>query len=165
MVLVPTEPTRRVVLQRVPTGLYSRYTLHVEAVEEGARRAIDGGAGPADSLQRALALVERFRRFRTPNRNAYAQALTAGAAAFDLALDVPDELTGEVVAFLHAMEELDRLSKAKEVDLPAAPADIVAFRRWLVGEAQRQLEGEEPLPYAEDRMWAPGSTGDDPGNA
>ena len=150
MVLVPMEPTRRVVLQRVPTGLYSRYTLHVEALEEGARRAVAGGTGPVATIEHALGLVERFRRFRTPNRNAYAQALTAGAAAFDLELDVPDELTGDVGAFLDAMEDLDALSRTRTVDFPSAPADIVAFRRWLVAEAQRQLRGGEPVPYDAD---------------
>jgi hypothetical protein len=149
MVLVPMEPTRRVVLQRVPTGLYSRYTLHVEAIEEGARRAVELGVGPVDELEHALRFIERFQRFRTPNRNAYAQALTAGAAAFDLELDVPDDLIDEVPAFLDAMEKLDMLSRTKTVDLPVASADIVAFRRWLIGEARRQLAGEAPVPYAD----------------
>jgi len=138
------------VLQRVPTGLYSRYTLHVESLEEGARRAVADGAGPVETIEHALGLVERFRRFRTPNRNAYAQALTAGAATFDLELDVPDDLTGDIGAFLDAMEDLDALSRTRTVDLPSASADIIAFRRWLIAEAQRQLDGADPVPYAGD---------------
>lgn len=141
-------------LLRVPTGLYSRYTLHVEAVERDARRALDEGTGPVDRLERALAVLEVFGRFRLPNRQAYTQALTAGATSFDLELEVPPELADEVLPFLDVMEDLDAMARAGEAPVPAALADIVGFRRWLIGEVNGQLEGREPVPYSEERTRA-----------
>ena len=154
MVVVPSSPARHVWLLRVPTGLYSRYTLHVEAVERDARRALDAGTGPTARLQRAVALLGDFGRFRLPNRQAYTQALTAGATTFDLELEVPPDLAGDVLPFLDAMEDLDAMSRSGEAAVPAALADIVAFRRWLIGEVHGQLEGHDPVPYSEERTKA-----------
>jgi hypothetical protein len=154
MGVVPSSSARHVWLRRVPTGLYSRYTLHVEAVERDARRALEEGMGPADRLQRAVELLEVFGRFRLPNRQAYTQALTAGSTTFDLELEVPPDLVDAVLPFLDAREDLDALARAGEAPVPAALADIVAFRRWLIGEVHGQLSGQEPVPYSEERTRA-----------
>ena len=154
MVSVPSSPIRRVRLLGVPTGLYSRYTLHVEAVERDAWQAIEHDQGPKERLQRAMALLDVFGRFRLPNRQAYTQALTAGATSFDLELEVPPDLVDDVLPFLDAMEDLDAMAKAGEAPLPTALADIVAFRRWLIGEVHGQLDGQEPVPYSEERTRA-----------
>ena len=135
----------------VPTGLYSRYTLHVEAVERAARQAIAGGAEPRDRLERAVRLLDEFGRFRLPNRQAYTQALTAGMSSFDLDLEVSPDIAEHVLPFVEAMEDLDAMARAGEVDLPATLADLAAFRRWLVGEVHRQLADQPPVPYAGDR--------------
>ena len=142
---------RRVTLLGVPTGLYSRYTLHVEAVERAARQAITDGAGPRDRLEGAVRLLDEFGRFRLPNRQAYTQALTAGLSSFDLELDVSPDIAEHVEPFLAAMEDLDAMARAGEVAVPATLADLVAFRRWLVGEVHRQLADEPPVPYPGDR--------------
>ena len=154
MVAMPQSSVRRVRLLGVPTGLYSRYTLHVEAVERGARAALADGVDPHEPLERGVRLLEEFGRFRLPNRQAYTQALTAGADSFDLELDVSPEVGAHVLPFLDAMEDLDALARSGLVGLPAAQADIVTFRRWLIGEVHGQLLGQEPVPYSEERTRA-----------
>ena len=138
----------------VPTGLYSRYTLHVEAVERAARRAVAEGLDPTEPLERAVRLLEEFGRFRLPNRQAYTQALTAGADRFDLELEVSPEVEAHVLPFLDAMEDLDALARSGLGGLPAAQADIVTFRRWLIGEVHGQLLGQLPVAFSEERSRA-----------
>ena len=108
----------------------------------------------ADSLpDRLLALTDelrdRFGAFSEGPRAALEAAFLGGEDYVDVSYRVPQE-TGEAVTQLaELLDEADDYCRAgQHLVTPATPPELVAYRRWMVGEFVNQVAGRAPRPWA-----------------
>lgn len=125
----------------------------------------------ADDLRRELALVaqsSKTPRSQFPVRlvNLFAElereyaavgeaaesqltsASVAGVGSVDLVLTVPRSAAGACVRLEETLDEADRYCADGSFLLNlVSPPDIVALRRWYLGEFIRQIDGEPATPW------------------
>ncbi|MEO6712854.1 MAG: GAF domain-containing SpoIIE family protein phosphatase, partial [Mycobacteriales bacterium] len=75
-------------------------------------------------------------------------ALERGEAELDLLYQVPASAADAVRGLAQVLDDADEYCRAgQELLTLAAPADVVAFRHWFLGEFMRQIRGEGPTPW------------------
>lgn len=97
------------------------------------------------------ALTERFGSFTAGTEAELAAARRRGDETVDLVYRVPREVSDAVDLLGRMLDEVDVYCRAgTELLTLAAPADLVAFRRWFLDEFTRQAEGMPPRPWRPD---------------
>lgn len=82
------------------------------------------------------------------------RARDAGEAEIDLTYEMPPEVGPVAVEIAELMDEVDEYCRQGQLLLSlASRPEIRAFRWWFLDEIRRQLEGEEPIAWA-DSHWA-----------
>lgn len=143
-------------LRGVPPSLYARVVarqdeLLREFMHIAYAQPEDRGSIPA----RLLALMEEVRTRHAASsarlREHLVAALDAGEECIDLALPAAPRMAEDARALLEAFEEADEYCRSGELLTLEAPAEVVEFRRWYLGEVIRQSRGEHPRPWPEHR--------------
>jgi len=139
-----------VLLNQLPIDLWTRASAHQEAIQ----REFDilRAELPEDSSpNRLLALIEQYDgRFSTEETwNELQEAAEKGQEEVDLTFTVPAEAAEVARSLGRMLDEVDDFCRAGEKLLTlATPPDLVAFRRWFLGEFTRQIDqGLDPIPW------------------
>ena len=140
-----------VVVRGLPVDVHSRTQQHYDALQRElafVQAAEDPGAAPA----RLQALSEetnlRFGAYTEGQRAALADAIASGTPTIDLDYDVPLEVAQVCEEMLGILDELDAFCRKGDLLTMVAPAEVVAYREWLLGEFVRQLrDGLPPRPW------------------
>lgn len=128
---------------------------HDELFREFTLIARDGGPEASAGVPaRLVALIEeltrRFGAFSTGPRSTLDEAMARGDTKVDLIYQVPPAIGPAAAEFAALLDEADAFCRAGEHLLTlAAPPRSVAFRRWFLGEFERQVRGEPARPWRE----------------
>jgi anti-anti-sigma factor len=135
----------------VPVAVWKQAAEHQEAVQR--EFDIIRSSEPDDSLPNRLQaliaeLEQRFGYLGDTNQRRLSEAADRGEAAIDLIYQVPSS-SGDAIERLAAMlDEVDEYCRMGEHLLTTAtPEPLLAFRRWFLGEFERQLVGAPPTPW------------------
>jgi hypothetical protein len=144
-----SEPLLDVWLLRYPLRLGGRASEHYESVFR--EFALLSTADPGESVPgRMIALLDELGS-RYARNNAHEQerdaALARGEEVLDVHLRVPASVAPVGLRVAEMLDETDEFCR-QGVLLTLEPADdVVAFRRWYLGELVRQVAGEAPQPW------------------
>lgn len=107
-----------------------------------------GTSLPPRLLEIAAELDTTYAAFRAAPDAAVGAALAAGADHCDVTYTVPPTAGAFLRRLGDVLEEADDYCRAERhlLSLPASE-EVVAYRRWMVAEATRQLAGEDPRPW------------------
>lgn len=149
-----TEELATVRLARFPVDVWARANEHFEGLRrEFALIALH--AGTSDVPSRLLHLVEAL-AWEYGDTVADAARVRDEAHARgdkeipELVYRVPPQARAATVSLARMLDEADEFCRNGQHLLTlATPPELVAFRRWYLGEFHAQLRGEEPLPWPE----------------
>jgi hypothetical protein len=140
-------------LLRFPLPLWARAREHHdELMREFALLALSSEPARHDVPTRLQALIDVLGRqygaaVEVSNMERD-RAWRRGEATCDLVYRVPRSARHACVQLCAMLDEADRFCRAgHELLTLAAPPDILAFRRWYLGEFTRQIDGYEPTPW------------------
>ena len=147
----------------VPLQTRTRYLQHLDAlVRELALLRIGAQQHPESFLPpRLLRVAAELRSSYAPYQPAAAAVMEAALAAGEDSCDVtyllPLTLLPLARDMAAALEEADDFCRREQhlLTLPATP-EVVAYRRWLFGEFQRQLAGQGPRAWRRPAPHPPG---------
>ncbi|MEA3075844.1 MAG: hypothetical protein QOF60_752 [Actinomycetota bacterium] len=146
---------RRVVLVGLPVDIHAKAGEHSDELmrEFTYLRAQADDPDAADVPARLLALVDdlqgRYGAFTAGSQLELDQAVADGRPTIDLEYNVPADV---VEACRHLEELLDQADEycmaGDHLLTMASPPDLVAYRRWFLGEFVRQVrDGGAPNPW------------------
>jgi hypothetical protein len=147
---VPAEDLVAVELRALPVALFVRATEHTDGLlREFALIQADPASAPGRVLALSMETRERFREFTAAPSSSLAAAVERGDAAVDLVYHVP-RAAGEASRRLDAiLDEAGEYCRTEQLLTVDAPDDVVAFRRWFLGEFVAQIGGAPPTPWPE----------------
>lgn len=127
-------------------GLLREFAL----IKIGADRTGEHAPVPAQ----ILALADELALVYLPMTAAPTEALEAAIARGDATVDLDFVLPGAVVDFLRrldvALDAADEICRQGRYLLTLeADDELVAYRRWVVTEFERQADGAAPTPWSE----------------
>ncbi|HTE73908.1 MAG TPA: hypothetical protein VK640_12010 [Actinomycetes bacterium] len=133
-------------LRRYPLRLGVRASEHYESVyRELALLASSEQGSPVPGT--LLELLEEMDR-RSARNNASEQvrdeALARGEDSLDIELHVPPDVVEVAQRVEQLLEEADAFCRDGTLLTLEPSSDVVAFRRWYIGELARQVAGEAP---------------------
>jgi hypothetical protein len=142
-------------LLRFPLPLWARAREHHdELLREFALLALSPDPMRADIPVRLKALIDllggRYTAAVEASNAERDRAWLRGETACDLIYRVPrsaGDACNQLSAMLDEAEQFCRVGR--DLLTLAAPADILAFRRWSLDEFVRQIDGHEPRPWPE----------------
>ena len=141
-----------VVLRDLPLELARRSDEHqADLLREFALLSLDPG-DHAEVPRRLLALVaeleERYSEASAAVDRDRSEAEARGARSMDLVVTVPGSAAASARRLLALLEEADDYCRDGEhlLTLESDP-EVVAFRRWYLGEFAAQVEGRPPTPW------------------
>jgi hypothetical protein len=144
------EELLEVTIQRLPVALVDRSRRHMEELTREFEFV--AAADEHDTPARLLALVEQVvTRFAGLNDVPQADldaAIARGEAAIDLVYQVPAAVAPACLELDAMLDEADEFCRRGELLTLATPPDLVAFRRWFLGEFVSQVGGGDPVPWA-----------------
>jgi len=149
-------------LMRYPLRLGARAGEHYEAVFRElallASSQVPGqrwgqGPGPRPVPDRMAALIDALgcpvTRTSGPEQRRD-DALARGETTVDISVLVPASVAGISVALDSMLDETDGFCRDGTLLTIGAPDDVVAFRRWYLGELAGQLGGGPATPWPDD---------------
>jgi len=144
-------PRVTVRLLGLPVPVHARAAAHHDAL----RREFDllrQRVGPDEAPPRLLALVEeldrRYAGFDELPAADLAAAIDRDDPTVDLTFDVPADAAARLTHLGRLLDEADEYSLAGEALMTtASPPEIVAYRRWFIGQFVDQLVGAAPVPW------------------
>jgi hypothetical protein len=151
-------------LLQVPIPLWSKaQQLTDELLREFALASAQADDGDEHHLPARLTrlihhLNARFAGSSTAQEEELHAAAAAGQAVLErLVFTVPDAAAPASLELAAMLDEADEYCRQGQHLLTlAAPDDVVAFRRWYLGEFIRQPSGAAPKPWPEyDGTWPP----------
>ena len=143
---------REVRLLRLPLPILARAQEHNEglmrefALIANPHPHIDVDV-PVRMLQLIAALRDRYTAFTVSANAEIERAMERGDEEIDLTFRVPAavaEATVELAAMLNRADDYCRQGSLLTL---ATPDDLVAFRRWYLGEFRAQINGARPTPW------------------
>ena len=143
---------RDVWLKRYPLRLGARASEHYESVyrELALLASSDEGAPVPGSLLELLAEMDRRSARNNATEQEREEALARGEETLDVALHVPADVVEVGARLERLLDEADSFCRDGTLLTLAPPDDVVAFRRWYLGELMRQIGGEAPQPWPGD---------------
>jgi hypothetical protein len=134
--------------QQASEELLREFTLIAAGLARGADRPDPGRRLPARLISIVQTLLEGYRPFTVAQDEQLAAAVRAGMPRLDqVVYEVPASAADAARALGEMLDEADDYCRAGEHLLTlATPPDLVAFRRWFLGEFERQAAGDPPMP-------------------
>lgn len=141
-------------LRRIPLPLYARARQHSEELQREFALIRLSQDDNVDSVPNRLlelidALSGRFGAFAEPSHADLDDALRRGETHADVVFSVPEEAAPAAEALGRLLDEADDFCRHGDLLTLGAPEQVVAFRRWFLGEFVRQIPGEPPKPWPE----------------
>ena len=134
----------------LPVALHSRASAHNDELQrEFTWIAAEPGDVPARLVALARALSERYAGFTDAARGELAAAVERGEPSIDIVYRVPADARDAARQLGELYDEADRFCEAGGMLTLSTPPDALAYRRWLLGEFERQIAGERPTPWSE----------------
>ena len=155
-------------LLQLPVPLWSRaHQLFDELMREFALASAQADDGDDHHVPgRLTRLIDDLTARYSAGSSAQEEQLHAAAAAGQPVVDrlvftLPATIAEAFLALSDLMDEADQYClEGKHLLTLAAPADVVAFRRWYLGEFVSQIGGAAPVPWPEyDGTWPPAQPG------
>lgn len=143
-----------------PLDAYLRSRVHLEElirefqlVEIGRAEAAAEAEAERPVPARLLELIDQLTHQHSDRVEAIDAARSAAIArdlkTLDLEYDAPVVARQWLVQLLELLDECDNYCRSDDFLLTlATPPDLVAFRRWNIGEVIAQIDGAAPTPYA-----------------
>lgn len=136
----------------VPMNLYGR---SVEYQEELRREfALIAGARPRDRsdvparlLSLTAELQRQFGTFTSAPSAELQAALARGEESVSLTYRVPAAVGPAAAEFERLLTQADEFCRRGSLLTLATPDELVAFRRWFLGEFTAQIAGAPPRPW------------------
>jgi hypothetical protein len=125
--------------------LFREFALITEAQREDSHGS---DAVPARLLALIADLRARFSGFTAAPTASLQAALDRGDEYVDLTYLVPREVAAACEEFDRMLDESDAFCRAGDLLTLATPPDVVAFRRWFLGEFVAQVAEAEPTPWS-----------------
>jgi hypothetical protein len=147
-----TDEMIEVRLLDVPIPLRERSTQHSDELLREmtliAHQAEGGGDLPTRLVQLSAEVRATYREF-TMNASAEMDvAAQAGVDSLDVTYHVPRSVGAFCRRILEVIDEAEAYCRQGEHLLTlAAPPEVLAYQRWIVGEFIRQADGEPPTPW------------------
>ena len=151
---------RRVVLRDYPIGVWLRTQQHYDELLREFSHITN--LSPAERSHevpvRLIALIEALREGYASVSSAPAglreRAANEGRTAVDLEYAVPDvavaDLRADVLMLVRLLDEADDYCRSGiELLTLSSPAEVVEFRRWMLGEFVAQLQGHPAVSWAD----------------
>ncbi len=139
----------------VPLAIHRQAGEHsAEIMREFGHVAEGPGAAnaPARLILLDRVLQEQYHRFTGGTSEQLDAAMLRGDLETDLTFTVPVEAGKAAETFGKLWDEVDaHCAEGRYLLALRSPPDVVAFRRWVLGEFRRQTGGEPPLSWAEWR--------------
>ena len=142
-------------LQRFPLALFARVQEHgAELMREFALLAMRPEAAEHGQVPRRLLMVmeelgARYAGLGDAPDAVRDEALASGAAEVDLVYTVPVDIRDDMLRLGALLDEADEFCRAEQLLTLASPPEVVAFRRWFLGEFVRQIDGGTPRPWTD----------------
>jgi hypothetical protein len=125
---------------------------HADLMRELALVAVSDDETTARIPRRVVDLVRRvetrYGGYTEVARRRLSEARERGEPEVDLELRVPPAAGAAAAELLDQLEEADRFCREGDLLTLAAPPEIVAFRRWSLGEVTQQIAGRAPVPWS-----------------
>lgn len=143
-----------------PLDAYLRSRVHLEElirefqlVEIGRAEAEAEAETARPVPARLLELIDQLTHQHSDQVEAIDATRSAAIArdlrTLDLEYDAPVVARARLVQLLRLLDECDNYCRSDDFLLTlATPPDLVAFRRWNIGEVIAQIDGAAPTPYA-----------------
>jgi anti-sigma B factor antagonist len=148
---VNQQPLVQVHLLGFPVEIHRRAGEHSEALRRElafVEHAHGADAAPARLEALTAELAGRYGELTTAQSERIAAAIAAGEQSIDLLYELPDEVVDGVVHLGQLLDELDELCRDGALLTMVTPPDLLAFRRWVVGEIEGQIrERRPPRPW------------------
>ena len=139
----------------VPVQIHEVTSEHGDALRRElalVREAAGDEADLPDELRELVAqLIDRFSAFTDDADRRLAEAVTRGEATVDLTFRVPPEVREGASRLMVLLDEADAFCRSGTHLLTlVAPPEVVAYRRWFLGQFVAQADGAEPVPWSDD---------------
>jgi hypothetical protein len=150
----PSEDVIEVRIVGMPLDVYRAAAEHFDELKrEFALLRMEDDV--AESIPNRLLVVSdqlstRYGRFTSSPNEARDKALHRGDKTVDLNYEVPLSVRDACIELERLLDEADEFCRAGEHLLTlAATREVVSFRRWFLTEFVRQIDGEDPISWAE----------------
>lgn len=155
----PTDDLAAMSLVGVPVPALVRAQAAYEELFREFRLVLERDpAGSSGAIQqRLIELVDelgtRFSGFTAGADETWRDAVAAGSATVDLHYVLPRTVGAYCERYDALLDEADEFCRAAALLTLAPPSDVVALRKWVLGEFSRQAGGGSPVSFA-DTPWA-----------
>lgn len=147
----PDDPLVDIELRRYPLRLGVRASQHYDEVFREFALLAASQPQDQDSIPvRLLSLVDALgRRYARQERHEAErdEALRRGERDRDLVIQVPESAAEASAVLDRMLDETDEFCRDGVLLTLAAPADVVAFRRWYLNEVVAQVGGRAATPW------------------
>lgn len=147
---------RQIQMRRYPLRLSLRSRAQVEELLREFQlleiSRTSGGGGDRTLPQRLIELVDQFTQQFAGRMDEIeairAAALERGEVEMDLLYEIPASARESIVVLGELLDECDEYCRSDSYLLTLeTPPDIVAFRKWSIGEVVGQIDGAQPSPW------------------
>jgi hypothetical protein len=152
----PSEPLVTIHIRGLPVPLHARSQAHSDELMREFRLIAEqmrqeGTHGlPRRLIELVNALEGQYSTFTEAQEEALEEAIAAGDDTIDLTYSLPAHVGDGVRALGAVLEEVDQMCRDGQHLLTlATPPDLVAYREWFLDEFVRQVEGGEPIAWAD----------------
>jgi hypothetical protein len=138
----------------MPLDVYRKASEHFDELKREFTFLRDEKGLTVSAPQRLLdvsrRLSTRYRGFTTTPNTIRDAALSRGDKVIDLTYEVPSSVKDACIELIGLLDEADEYCRSGGHLLTlAAPQEVVDFRRWFLEEFVRQVDGAEPMSWAE----------------
>jgi hypothetical protein len=140
----------------LPVGLHARAAEHGEELQrefaliaQGRERSDNRREMPQRLLSLIATLQGNYSGFTTLQEDLLDRAIRSGQPTIDLTFEVPASAAEAAAALRALLDEADDYCReGKHLLTLATPSDLVAYRRWYLGEFVDQIGGAAPKPWS-----------------
>lgn len=132
----------------LPVGLHLRASQHLDELQrELTYVAAEPGSAPARLAQLSSRITAEFGTFARGPRAEIRAAVAAGRAVIDVCFRLPPTAAAVAALANSMLDEVEDHCRDGGLLALAAPAEVLAYRRWFFSEFTSQIGGEPPCPW------------------
>lgn len=144
---------RRVRLVEFPLRVYARAQEHHEELMREFALIANPHPDSADEIPERLldvvaAMRARYAAFTAGPDAERQAAIERGDETMDLEFLIPEAARDACLDLSALLDQVDDYCRTGQLLTMASPPELLAFRRWYLGEFVAQLDGAEPTPWS-----------------
>ena len=138
----------------VPLKIHARAQQHLDEMRRECQLIVEqdhqeGGSAPSRLLQISTMFSSQYAEFTEAQENRIEAGISAGEAELDeLTFTVPAEVGDAARQLGDILDEADAFCRSGQLLTLAAPADVVAYRRWYLDNFIVQCAGAPPQRWS-----------------